>query len=332
MSATFSTPFYATLITALFIVGLSLLGATLTAAAAARAARLLDERRLLGTRTSALLGFLPALVGIAVALAFILPTLTSSCHCAFHDPHHPHLCLTHPTMSSLLVTGALGASIGLLMLGRRASRLGREFILSHRWARDIQREAALEEVDGVLLHRVSSLGTAAATVGTIHPTVVVDDRVWRELSSNERRAIALHEQAHVVRRDGLMLFMLRLSLLGVPVRLGDALIATWSRSVELASDAHAKIILGDGALVAETLVTCSRMAAGSPLALAFGASLEPELSRRVTTLLDDGAHFTRATGDVGAVMVALASALAIGSWLTAHETHHAIETAIGWLS
>lgn len=332
MIPNFSTPFYATLFTALFIVGLSLLSATLTSAAAARAARVLDQRRLLGTRTSALLGFLPALVGIAVALAFILPTLTSSCHCAFHDPHHPHLCLTHPTMSSLLITGAVGTSIGLLVVGRHTWSFGREFALSRRWAREIQREAALEEVDGVLLHRVSSLGTAAATVGAIHPTVVVDDRVWRELSSNERRAVALHEQAHVVRRDGLMLFMLRLALLGVPTRLGETLIATWSRSVELASDAHAKIILGDGALVAETLVTCSRMATDSPLLLAFGASMEPELSRRVTTLLDDGAHSTRATGDVGAVMVTLASALAIGSWLTAHETHHAIETTIGWLS
>jgi Zn-dependent protease with chaperone function len=268
-----------------------------------------------------------------VALAFPNPFL--GCHCAEHGLHHPHLCIIHPGFAQpLAVPAACLVALWLVFVSVRLVRLGGEVVASSRWLRG-QRSVPVEQLDGVAFRRIDSGSRSAFTIGALSPMIVVDRLLFDALSGEERRAVLLHEQAHVQRRDGLTLLAVRACLSLYPIHAGRLLLREWRAAAEGACDRHAASILCDPGAVASALVAVER--ARSPgidddaPALALGA--RGDLERRVTALLDgapEAAPDRLLGNDVLAIALISVGAGVLTLVWPGGAFHHAVETLIGW--
>lgn len=281
----------------------------------------------------------PAALGVLGFAALLSPNPFGGCHCALHGLHHPHLCVAHPAFALPLVAPAaciLGA--WALLVAPRAWRLARELFDAERWARAARDRASLL-IDGVRVRLTDGLTRSAFTIGALAPIIVIDRALWDALSEEERRAVVHHEQAHVERRDGLTLAVLRLSAALLPILPEARLIAAWKAAAELSCDEYAARKIGDRAAVAAALVAASRAQARFPGTeppafgrAALGVGDGGDLTARVMALLD--ADPSREPGplpgnDVLAVaLVSLGVALLTLVW-PGDLFHHTVETLIG---
>ncbi len=304
--------------------------------------------RALGDRLPGVLSRSPALraalalspvgVSLATTLSLVVPALLAgSCHCAAHESHHPHLCLAHPSVPLVVgIAATLIAMTWVVLALPRIAALGRDLVATRTWAvRRLGGDHVV--VSGARVELVSGLAGRVLTVGAWRPRVIADRALWARLSNDDRRAISLHEQAHVKRRDGLTLFVLRLSTTCLPRDVADALVGAWKTASELACDRFAATSTGDPCLVASALVACGRAqvsGADAPPQLAVGA-LDGDLERRVVALLEPAAR-VRSPVPLGNDIVraglgALFVALVLVAMLPGDATHHALETLLGRL-
>ncbi len=258
---------------------------------------------------------LPVLLGLAVALAAVVPgdphlDQLLGCHCEASMPAWMHLCPVHPGEAAPAVPWALAALL-VLLPGR------------FRAALDLARQSrgkpgrALEFAD---------LGTPTArVVGWLHPRVVIDRGLWSRLTGPERQVVLEHERAHVARRDPLVLALLSALLIPAPGAVRRLVIRTWLSRAEQQADAMAAQVVSDPLLVAETLLRCARL--GVPVGPA-PAWMGGSLARRVNALADNTGAPTSSRpdlgrADAGLVLAGLALLLFALPWL-----HHQVEHLI----
>lgn len=283
--------------------------------------------------------FAPALLAAIGCVALAFPDPFAACHCAVHDPHHPHLCAAHPGFAlPLIAPSVILLGIWLAVMGPVVYRLARDTIASVRWARELRR-LPVTWLDGVALRFTDCGVRSAFTAGALSPVIVFDRTLWRSLPEEARRAIAHHEQGHAQRRDGLTMLALRLCLALFPMPAGGRLLDAWRAAAEHACDRYAAAKLGDAGAVAAALVAVERIQARSSEqaaipAPALGALAGSDLVRRVLALLEsDGRHDTQRllANDVLAAAIVMAGALLLTIAWPGDAVHHAIETIIGHL-
>ncbi len=265
-------------------------------------------------RRTLLVAALPALAGVAVALAAFVPGdphlgALLGCHCATSMPGWIHLCPAHPTTAPGVLLPSLAT---LLLLG--PGRLG----ALARLARE-----PLGAGTGATPTVVDLPRPVALLVGWLRPSLVVDRGLWRALEPAHRAAVVAHEQAHLHRRDPLVLAALRgLGSLG-PARAGHTLAGHWLRHAEREADAGAAHALDNPLVVAEALLRCARLGARTDAAvLGWTGGLEG----RVEALVDrDGdihpARSKPGASDLAALAVVAAAALLSVPWLHHHLEH-----------
>ncbi len=293
-----------------------------------------------GARLSTSSGFRAALafVPIAAATGMALPVLSPEallgrCHCIAH-PHHLHLCLEHASFSwALVVTAAIGLA-ALVPRARALVALGRDYFLTASWASELRTSATLE-VEGTRIDVVEEAGAHAWTVGVGRPRVVVCRSLWSSLDADGRAAVIAHERAHLARRDPMMLVLLRAATCFLPTSAADRLLRGWRRAAEVACDRLAARWVGDAGAVASALVVCGRLQLDRSSHRAAMGVAQDDLELRVRALLDDGVLPLEPAAKRGDLASAL-SVAAFGGVLVAvalgHDAHHALETALSWVS
>ncbi|MBI5494621.1 MAG: hypothetical protein HY904_06295 [Deltaproteobacteria bacterium] len=287
-------------------------------------------------RQSALLAFLatagPLLAALLTFAAFLGPLFEGHCHCAEHGLHHPHLCPLHPLHAAGLVApSAYLLAAWALFVAPEVMVLAHSVLRAARWRRAVLRLPA-QVIRGCQVRLSPCGGLGAVTVGLLRPVIVVDPRAWEALEPAEREAVVLHEAAHARRRDGSVLFILRLWSALVPVPSLRRTVDAWREAAEHACDRAAAATLGSPCTVAAALVAVEGSRHGCrgapPLAVlpvAGGAGLED----RVQSLLAVEHGTTRAA--VPALAPVVAVALAAAAIALTVPTHHLVETTLGFL-
>lgn len=261
-------------------------------------------------RGSVLAAALPAVVGLVVAVAMVLPGdphlgHAPTCHCVTSMPGWMHLCPLHPAAAAPLLWPSL-ALVAILVPGRIRGLLAALRLPG-------VRHASGEIVVAPLPQRT------AVVAGWLSPRIVVDTELWERLDEEERAVVVAHERGHLARRDPLVLALLRsLCALG-PAHGG--LVAAWSGRAELAADRVAAREVGDPVRVAETLLRCARLRQGPAPVLSWtGGALED----RVRHLLE-GPAWEAPRPDVDLRdLAALLAAVALAT-LATPQLHHRLE-------
>lgn len=136
------------------------------------------------------------------------------------------------------------------------------------------------------LYAIDESFPTVAVVGVTRPVLFISERVLRECSPEEVRAMLRHETAHVTVRDNLKRFLIR----ACPdvVRPGSAIDRAWAGAAEEAADAAAVAAEPASAVeLAQALIRVARLAPGRgtpELASAFylGGSIESRVRRLLT--------------------------------------------------
>lgn len=265
-------------------------------------------------RLAPLVAALPWLAGLALALGAVLPGdphtgRALACHCLESMPTWLHLCPVHPEEAGVLALPAL-ALLGFLLPGRLRAAL------------ELTREPLGHGGGG--RPRVLDLGRRVALLhGWLRPTLVVDRALWQALNDDERTAVLAHEQGHLVRRDPLVLMLLRTLLVIAPRAPAERAARRWLDRAETCADREAARLLGDPVVVADALLRCARLGAASPtLSVAWtGGAIE----RRVQALIGSDTPSSRARPDVGPLDVALVAGLVAVGFAATPWVHHQVE-------
>jgi hypothetical protein len=198
---------------------------------------------------------------------------------------------------SLAAAGLFGASMILRGAWRAIAAWRATRAVSGAWQR---RGRRLDSIDvPIPAYAVEDDFPTVAVVGCVRPVLFVAERVLRECTGDEVRAMVSHECAHLVARDNVKRFFIR----ACPdaLRRGSALERAWSCAAEEAADAAAVAANPAFALdLAQALIRVARLAPIAPpeLASAFylGGSIESRVRRLVEPPNDPhiGAWFGRA--------------------------------------
>ncbi|MCE9671702.1 M56 family metallopeptidase [Myxococcus stipitatus] len=278
------------------------------------------------------LGTLPAVVALAVVAAAAAPSLSamlgwSRDHCGGHG-HHLHLCLLHSSgvRPVLAVTGAAALATLLFRAGGLAWR-----ILQTR-----SRLAALEAL-GVARHGpfpvvlVPGAPRLCHAAGVLRRRVLLSASMEEALTPRQLRCVLAHEEAHLHRRDPLASLMLCVAGLFAPPPLARGFLARYQLAAEQACDAEAMRAVGDGMAVAEALVKMAGLQRGAREVAAVPAFGKLALEARVKALLDEEALQPGASRAL-LLGVSAATAVLVLALLHAASLHHAVETALHFIS
>lgn len=275
----------------------------------------------------------PSVSAIVLTVVCFLPSALSALglatdHCAFHDDHHPHLCLVHRSPS---VGGAAGWLILVLVGGIGLVALGRQIAELHRARRLVAALMAGSTWDarrGVrMLQTAEPLSVAA---GIARGQVFVSSGLADSLPAETLEVVLEHERAHVRRRDALWRVVARaLSIPHLP-SLRAMLLADFGLACEQACDEEAARRVDDRLRVASAIVQAERVFAAHRqsqllLAPAFGGS---DVAARVENLLAARPH-RLPRGARRWVLLVMGGAVALGA---ATPLHHVTETALGLLA
>ena len=191
------------------------------------------------------------------------------------------------TDETLARTLVIAAAVGVSLLLRGAWRAVRAWRATRVVLRDWhQRGRRVHTVDAPIpVFAIEESFPTVAVVGFSRPVMFIAERVLRECTAEEVRAMMLHECAHVAERDNLKRFLIR----ACPdfLRVGSALDRAWAHATEEAADARAVAGHPGFALaLAHALIRVARLAprpATPELASAFylGGSIESRVRRLV---------------------------------------------------
>ena len=168
-----------------------------------------------------------------------------------------------------------------------------------------------------------------AVVGFFRPALFIAERVLRECTPAEVRAMVLHECAHVTHRDNLKRFLMR----ACPdaVQRNSALDLAWARASEEAADARAAG--GDRARaldLAQALIRVARLAPRvSTLEVASAFYLGGSIEARVRQLVEPADSLPDPSRPFGWVLACATAAVGAGFIATAPRTlHQLMEVAV----
>lgn len=228
---------------------------------------------------------------------------------------------------TMIVTAMAGAA--LLARGgfRAAAALRSTTAVMRRWQ---ARGRRLWTVDAPIpVFAIEESFPTVAVVGFSRPVLFIAERVLRECSPDEVRAMVLHECAHVTHRDNLK----RLFIRACPdvLRRGSALDRAWTSASEEAADARAAGGDPGSALeLARALIHVARLAPGtSTLEVASAFYLGGSIESRVRRLVDPGGSLPHPTRPAVRVL-AWTMALGLAALITfaAPAIHQAMETVV----
>jgi Zn-dependent protease with chaperone function len=219
--------------------------------------------------------------------------------------------------------------VGLLLIGRGAWRAVGAWRATRVVMRGWQQRGRRLDVAGIPMpvFAIDESFPTVAVVGFSRPALFIAERLLRECSEDEVRAMMLHECAHVATRDNFKRFMIR----ACPdfVGTGGALDRAWACAAEEAADATAVAGQPASALdLAQALIRVARLAPRpSPPVLAsafyFGGSIEARVRRLVEP--STAPEFTRPLGSVMVCSIALLAGLVVLAAPTLHQlTEHAV--------
>jgi hypothetical protein len=231
---------------------------------------------------------------------------------------------------TLIVTG----SIGFALLARAAARGTAALRATARLRRDwLHRGRRLEGFDTPLpVYAIDEAFPAVAVIGFARPALFIADRVVRECTADEVRAMVRHECAHVSVHDNLKRLLIR-ACPDLPAGLLDR---AWACAAEEAADAAAAAEQPGCALdLASALIRVARLAPVAPapaIMSAFygGGSIES----RVRRLLEDRPAAARAgipRSMRRILAAALVGLLASTVALAAPAMHQAMESIVSVL-
>lgn len=252
----------------------------------------------------------PYILALGFVGALVLPTQLESLFVCHSGPRWLHLCWCHPGNAMALLPPAV-AALALLIPGRVRGLAG--------LFRDPRGDGG-----GVTPLLADLPQPAALLVGWWRPSLVVDHRLWVALSPSEREAMLAHEQAHLDRRDPLMLFVLRTLTVIAPAPARRALVRSWLDRAEARADELAVQAVGDPLLVAEALLRCARLGAQAPdLAIAWTSG---QLERRIHAILEDAEAPAGSGPDAnlldGAVLLSMLLVVAAATPMLHHQLEH----------
>jgi len=218
------------------------------------------------------LRMLPAVTALAIAFGLALPIFI-----VYEPPD------TGETLArTLVVMAAAGAAVMLRAVVRALGAWRATARVRRTW------QARGRRLDGLgtslPLFAIDEPFPTVAVVGVRRPVLFVSERVLRECTDGEVRAMLRHEAAHVTVRDNLKRFVLR----ACPdvVRPGGALDRAWSHAAEEAADAAAAAERPLAAVdLAGALIRVARLAPARTPALASAFYLGGSIESRVRNLL-----------------------------------------------
>ncbi|HYT76813.1 MAG TPA: hypothetical protein VEL79_18810 [Vicinamibacterales bacterium] len=257
---------------AAFAMALSVASLILRATAPAVARRV--DRYAAASRASVLfrLRILPAGAGIVFALGVALPIFL------WFEPRD--------TQESITVTLAVTAAVGLAVWAGGVRRAIVAWWATRTVIRTWRRRGRpIDSFDAPMpVFAIDEAFPTVAVVGVARPALFISERVLRECSAEEVRAMVAHECAHVARRDNFKRFLIR----GCPDLWRDGSVErAWSEASEEAADAAAAQDRPDRGLdLAQALIRVARLAPqpqAPALASAFylGGSIESRIRRLV---------------------------------------------------
>lgn len=222
---------------------------------------------------------------------------------------------------TLLVMGLGGASL----LARGAWRAAAAWCATRRVLRGWQaRGRRVDLFDAPLpVFVIEEAFPTVAVVGVARPALFIAERVLRECSGDEVRAMLHHECAHVTKRDNLKRLLMR----ACPDFVGADLDRAWASAAEEAADAAAVARYPGFALeLAHALIRVARLAPASRTpALASAFYLGGSIESRVRRLVDAGhaPDVARPFGATALCAAALCAAALVA--LTAGDLHQFME-------
>jgi beta-lactamase regulating signal transducer with metallopeptidase domain len=227
----------------------------------------------------------------------------------------------------------VAALIGISLLVRGAWRAAASWRATRRVTRDWLRHGRLLAVSdvGMPVLAIEEAFPTVTVVGFSHPVMFIAERVLRECSDAEVRAMMLHECAHVSQRDNFKRFMLR----ACPdfLRAGGPLDRAWTGAAEEAADATAVARDPGSALaLAQALIRVARLAPRvSTPDLASAFFLEGSVESRVRRLIDPNSA-PDITRPLGCVMLCTLFCAGAGLVLVAAPAiHQLMEQAVSIL-
>ena len=185
---------------------------------------------------------------------------------------------------TLIVAAILGGALIVRGAGRAAAGLRATGAVLRDWR---ARGRRLPTADVPLpVFAIEDAFPTVAVVGFTRPELFIAERVLRECTADEVRAMLLHECAHITYRDNLKRFFIR----ACPdvLRRGSALDRAWTNASEEAADARAAGGDPGCALeLAQALIHVARLAPGrSTLHVASAFYLGGSIESRVRRLIE----------------------------------------------
>jgi Peptidase family M48 len=229
--------------------------------------------------------------------------------------------------ATLLAASVVGASIIARGAWRAIAAWRATRAVSAAWQR---RGRRLDGFDvPIPAYAVEEEFPTVAVVGCVRPVLFVAERVLRECTGDEVRAMVSHECAHLTARDNVKRFFIRACPDMLP-RAG-ALERAWSTAAEEAADAAAVAANPAFALdLAQALIRVARLAPAAPAVQDLPASAlyrGEDLNRRIHRLLAPPAAV--ATPDR---LLGYTIAFGIGlSIIALKPIHDVVEVAVKWL-
>jgi Zn-dependent protease with chaperone function len=282
-------------------------------------------------RALVLLALSPVILALAGVIATLAPSLLGLIwpefdHCLVHPGTHVHLCLVHLPQNAgnvgswLVVLGAtaalsIGASKAFIAL-HGASRLGSRLV------------AVGSHEPRLSAHVLPISQPLCLLVGIVRPRIVVSEGLVRSVTSEELRAVLLHEQAHASRRDTLVRAVSRATTVFLWPSARDRLLSAIEVSAEQSCDEAAARAIGDRLTMAEVILKVERLLHATPvglrpLAISFGGTAVPA---RVAALLEPSPSGRRAVEPMALLLLVLVAVFAASS-----PIHHGTETLLGAL-
>lgn len=257
------------------------------------------------------LRMLPAVAATVVACGIALPIYF------WFEPKNTD----EPIARTLIVAGLVGAAILMRGAWRGVAALRATSRVLREWR---ARARPLSTIEAPLpVFAIEESFPIVAVVGVTHPVLFIAERVLRECSDEEMRAMVQHECAHVIERDNLRHFLIAAS----PDFMGAAgpLDRAWSDAAEEAADAAAVAYRPGFALaLAQALIRVARLAPGPAMPeLASAFHLGGSIESRVRRLLD-GAPADRIPRAVGAKLAGTMICLFAGAVVIAAPVVHQV--------
>jgi hypothetical protein len=252
---------------------------------------------------------LPALAATLLAFGVTLPIFL------WFEPRH-----TDETLARTLIVMALA---GAALIARGAWRATTAWRATRAVMTGWRRRGRPVDVPGIALpvFAIDESFPTVAVVGVARPSLFIAERLLRECTDDEVRAMLRHECAHVGRRDNLKRFLIRASpdLIGT----GSPLDLAWAAAAEEAADARAVAGQPSFALdLAQALIRVARLAPSpSAPALASAFYLGGSIESRVRLLVDPNRapEYTHPLGCVMALALACLGGLVVAAAPVLHQ-------------